>query len=124
MNQTFSMNGQIKSISEPKGIHTKAGKFFTLLKFTMLQHTDDSNEVPRSFAVQDKYTNCLNGFRVGDHVRVFFYIKTINNDKGFPTTYFNVFKVEEADAPALNAKANYTAIENTDGFNPNQNLPH
>lgn len=98
--QTFRMTGQIMDIHEAKTIQTKGGRFLTSRKIMLKQHSDDMNEVPKSFTIQDKQQSVIHGFKTGDHVGVFFNIKTFLNKQGYPTTTFNVFKIEKSEAPA------------------------
>lgn len=97
--QTHSITGQITEISESRSVPGARGRVLIQQRFKILQHTEDLSEVPMKFNLGDKYHQQINGFAKKDHVRVFFTIKTVNNDKGYPTSYFNAHKIEAADEP-------------------------
>lgn len=121
--QQHSIKGKITYISEPKLKAQNNGRVLTLQHFKLLQHTDNAKEVPRTFTIMDKYQHAINGFAVGDDVRVFFGMSTISNEKGYETTFLNCFKLEYADGPIPEHFISNKRIETTEGFNARNNTP-
>jgi hypothetical protein len=105
MYQPFTITGEVTEIKEPKSVNTERGRFMTRGSFKLLQHTESLNEVPRQFNVSDKHLKLLSELVIGSHVKVWFTMSTVPNDKGYPNTYFNVFKVEPTDNPLPQFKA-------------------
>ena len=122
--QQHSITGKITFISEPKLKEQHNGRVLVMRHFKLLQHTDNAKEVPRTFNIMDKYQAAITGFEVGDDVRVFFNMSTINNERGYETTFFNCSKIEHTDyVPSKPFNTHMPSIETTEGFNARNNTP-